>query len=280
MKNLSKLVPAAILVSAVVFYSCKKEDSVSGKVDDNPNSSHSVKIFLTDHATPVFDSVFIDIRQLEVKVEDDGNVSNGGWVNVSIHPGVYNILRLRNGIDTLFANGTLPSARIRKLRLTLGTMNSAMKNGQSFPLKLDNNDKQVEAELNDSNFEITAPGQIAFWIDFDAGSSIQVDNSGSGNNNGYRLKAHISIFSKHKSASLEGIVLPKAADAIVKAVLGTDTTMAIPDDDDGEFKIMGLKTGVYKILYDGQNGYKDTTLLNIQVSGSEEKHLPTITLHQ
>jgi hypothetical protein len=169
---------------------------------------------------------------------------------------------------------------VEKIRLTLGTQNSAMKNGQSFPLKLDDHDKQITVDVDGSHFELNSSGQMVTWIDFDAGRSVEVDNSGSGNNIGFRLKPHISVFSKHKSASIEGKVLPRAADAIVMAIKGTDTTMAIPDHDDGEFKIMGLAAGLYKIVYDGQNNYKDSSLLNIQVINTEEKHLPTITLHQ
>ena len=65
-----------------------------------------MRIYLTDDQTPVFDSVFIDLQKLEVKVEDD-TLSNDGWINLNIHAGVYNILRFRNGLDTLFATGTL-----------------------------------------------------------------------------------------------------------------------------------------------------------------------------
>jgi hypothetical protein len=281
MKNTTKAFIASLLLSASI-YSCQKDVAPTLNTSGNGsagNGPQQLRIFLTDHQTPVFDSVFIDMQQMEVKVEDD-SLGNEGWVNVTINPGVYNILRFRNGLDTLFANGTLPNARINKLRLTLGNHNSVMKNGQSFPLQLHNEDRQVVINIDESNFDVVAPGQLLFWIDFDAGRSIQVDNSGSGNNNGYRLKAHISAFTKHKSASIEGKVLPESADAIVMAISGTDTTMAIPDDDGGEFKIMGLHAGTYNVFYDGQNGYSDTTITNIQVSNSDERHLPTITLHQ
>jgi hypothetical protein len=75
-------------------------------------------------------------------------------------------------------------------------------------------------------------------------------------------------------------VLPAAADALVMAVNGTDTTMAIPDDDDGEFKIVGLNAGTYKVFIDGRNNYNDTTINNVIVRNREDTHLPTVTLHQ
>lgn len=277
MKNKIFFAATGLLVAVISIYSCQKENA--GNTATGRNKPHTVTVYLTDHQTPIFDSVFIDLQKLEVKLEDD-TLPNGGWVNLNIHPGVYNILRFRNGLDTLFATGTLPNARVKKIRLTLGTQNSVMKDGQSFPLRLHDEDREVIANLEDGNFEIVAPDQVLFWIDFDAGRSIQVDNSGSGNNNGYRLKSHIKIFTRSHSGRIEGRVLPAAADALVMAINGTDTTMAIPDDDDGEFKIVGLNAGTYKVFIEGQNNYSDTTINNVIVRNREDTHLPTITLHQ
>lgn len=276
MKNI--LFPAFVLMftAVTIFYSCTKDSSVSMP---DINKPHRATIYLTDHQTPVFDSVFIDLQRLEVKLEDD-TLPNGGWINLNIRPGVYNILRFRNGLDTLFATGNLPNARLKKLKLVLGTQNSVMKNGQSFSLQVKSEDREVIANLDNSLFDITATGQVLFWIDFDAGNSIQVDNSGPGNNNGYRLKSHIKIFSKSHTGEIEGRVLPRAADPIVKAVMGSDTATAIPDHDDGEFKIVGLRPGTYQLIIDGQNGYRDTTINNVLVRQREDTHLPTIVLFQ
>ena len=277
MKNIIRFCGFALLVTTIVFYSCQK-DIAGGNIPDR-NKPHTVTIYLTDHQTPIFDSVFIDLQKLEVKLEDD-TLPNGGWVNLNIRTGVYNILRFRNGLDTLFATGTLPNAKVKKIRLTLGIQNSAMKNGQSFSLRVKDEDREVIASLESSNFEITPSGQVLFWIDFDAGNSIQADNSGPGNGNGYRLKSHIKIFTRSHSGQIEGKILPRAADAIVKAIIGSDTATAIPDHDDGEFKIVGLNAGTYKILIDGQNGFNDTLINNVIVRNREDTHLPTITLHQ
>lgn len=279
MKN--KLFSAAVILFSITafLYSCQKEAAnSSGNQSVNPDKPHTATIYFTDHQTPVFDSVFIDMQRLEVKLEDD-SLPNSGWVNMNIAPRVINILRFRNGLDTLFASGTLPSARLKKIKLVLGTQNSVMKNGQSFPLRVKSEDREVIANLDISNFEISN-GTVMFWIDFDAGNSIQVDNSGSGNNNGYRLKSHVKIFSRSSSGRIEGRVVPLASDPIIKAVIGTDTATAIPDDDDGEFKIVGLTAGTYMLIIDGQNGYNDTLIQNVIVRNREDTHLPLITLHQ
>lgn len=271
MKTIARLLIPCLLTAVIAFESCQKN------IADNINQPHQVTVYLTDHQTPVFDSVFIDLQGLDVKLEDD-TLSNGGWVSLSIHPGVYNILKFRNGLDTLFASGTLPNARLHKIRLRLGTQNSVMKNGVSTPLKIKNEDREVIMNLDASNFEINN-GQVLFWIDFDAGSSIQPDNSGQGNNNGYRLKSHISVFTHSHTGRIEGIVLPLNADPIIKAYSGTDTAMAIPDDSNGKYKIVGLRAGIYNILIDGQNGFNDTTITNVVVRSGEDTHMSQVILH-
>lgn len=272
MKNVKRITAAIAIISFFIFYACQKEAGEN-------NRPVKVSVYLTDHDTPVFDSVFIDIQKLEVKLEDD-TLPNGGWVMLNINPGVYNILRFRNGLDTLFATGTLPNNRIRKVRITLGTQNSVMINNQSFPLRVDDDERVVVVNIDESNFDIVPPDQVLFWIDFDAGRSIHVDNSGPGNNNGFELKASIKIFTHRNTGRIEGRVLPQAADAIVMAIRGADTTVAIPDDDDGEFKIVGLIADTYIVFIDGNNGYRDTTISNVVVRAGEDTHLPTITLHQ
>ncbi|MFI5185276.1 MAG: DUF4382 domain-containing protein [Chitinophagales bacterium] len=275
MKNIVRAITGVFIISTAVI-ACQKSASLNNSTLNQP---HQAKIFLTDHQTPLFDSVFIDIQSLEVKVDGD-SLGNEGWVTLDIRPGIYNILRFRNGLDTLFGNGTLPNANIRKIRLTLGTQNSVMLNNQSFPLNIHGNDGQVVIDLDESNFDVVGSDQVLFWIDFDAAGSIRVDNSGQGNNNGFELKPHLKVFTKTKSGRIEGEVFPKAADALVMAINGTDTTMAIPDDDNGEFKIVGLDTGTYSVFIDAQNGYIDTTINNVQVMKGEDTHLPSITLHQ
>jgi Domain of unknown function (DUF4382) len=280
MKTTFRTTAAGMLLLAIIFYSCKKDYS-HGNDDSfhDLNKPFAISVFLTDHQTPVLDSVFIDIQKLEIKLEDD-LLAGDGWVSLAIHPGVYNILQLRNGLDTLFGTGVLANGRLSKVRLTLGNQNSVMVDGQVFELKIHDNRNEIVADLNDSNFEITSAGQLLFWIDFDAAKSIRVDNSGHGNNNGFELEPHINIFTRHKSGSIEGRVLPKEANPLVMAINGTDTTMAIPEDDDGEFKILGLKEGSYSLFIDGNNGYSDTTISNVMITKNEDTHIGIITLHK
>lgn len=279
MKAIINAGATTMLLLVSVLYSCKKDDTSNPGSTNGNNRQLQASVYLTDHQTPELDSIFIDIRRLEVKLEDD-SLPNDGWVSISINAGVYNILSLRNGIDTLFGTGALPGGKLKKLRLIIGDNNYVMKDGQVYELKTEDRQLQVSVDLTDSNFEITADGQLLFWIDFDAANSVRVDNSGHGNNNGYKLEPHLNIFTKHKSGSIEGNVLPREANSLVMAINGMDTIMAIPEDREGEFKIMGLKEGSYTVFIDGNNGYADTTINNVMVQKNEDTHLGNITLHQ
>jgi hypothetical protein len=275
MKSTSPLRTAAWLLAIFsILASCSKEQS-SG----SSTGPATIKIFLTDHQTPVFDSVFIDLQKLEVRMED--NTSDQGWINLSIQPGVYNILKFRNGLDTVFANGSVPSGSIRKIRLTLGSQNSVMRNGQSFPLRIkDQDQQQVVINISDDDMDRLEPGKLVSWLDFDAGNSIRIDNSGGANNSEFELRPKIKLFTKSNTGSIEGKILPENARAVVMAIQGADTATAIPENHEGEFKIMGLAAGNYKLFIEGQNGFLDSTINNVVVRRGEDTHLPAVVLHQ
>jgi hypothetical protein len=253
----------------------------------------SVNIFITDDPSLVFDHVFLDISKVEIKVEDsseaeheskhesesddhdhNGEVS-GGWMNVDIHAGVYDILAFRNGLDTLFASGSFSSTKkLKKVRLTLGKNNSVEVGGISSPLTIKGNDNFVVIKIDESQVQVNNGGLTNFWMDIDAGQSIRKHN------NEFELKPSVKVFSKEKSGSLEGRVFPKDAAAVVTATNGTDTSTAKPEDE-GEFKFIGLKPGTWTLLYHATAGnYKDTTITNIIVGGKEDVKLNNVTLRK
>ncbi|MEP7141958.1 MAG: DUF4382 domain-containing protein [Ferruginibacter sp.] len=279
-----KFIAFAMCVS---LFACKK----NGSPDVNPTSKSSVNIFLTDDQSLVFDHVFLNIIKVEIKVEDndeqkhesehqgevDDNDKRGdaslGWMSVNIHPGVYDILKFRNGLDTLFATGSFASAKgLKKVRLTLGTNNSIVFNGTTSPLILKGNDNFVVIKIDESMVPVNSGGLTNFWIDIDAGRSIK--KSG----NDFELKPSVKVFSKEKAAGIEGRVLPANAAAIVLAINGKDTTSAKPESE-GEFKFIGLKPGTYSLLYHATaNNYHDITVNNIKVIEKEDNKVSTVTL--
>jgi len=277
-----------VLFISLFSFACQKENSGHGTAGKS-----SVNIFLTDDPSLVFDKVLLDITKVEIKVEDDSDQqhesehqqgdddndhhgeTSGGWMSVDIHPGIYDILRFRNGLDTLFGSALFDATRaLRKVRITLGSGNSVEINGARVPLTIHNSDNIIVLSIDESSVAINSGGLTNFWIDFNAGSSIRF------NGNELELKPDCKVFSREKSGGIEGIVLPGNAAAIVMAINGADTATA-KSEDSGEFKFIGLKTGNYTLVYHSTaNNYIDTTVSNVIIGGKEDVHVATVTLHQ
>ena len=65
----------------------------------------------------------------------------------------------------------------------------------------------------------------------------------------------------------------------VKVFNATDSATALPEED-GEYKVRGLREGTYKIKFTGSNGCLDTTISNIQIKKGQETHVANITLRR
>ncbi|MFT3845158.1 MAG: DUF4382 domain-containing protein [Lacibacter sp.] len=264
MKTAVKVLFAVAVLISFLLLSCKKESSAD-------EGKQMVNVYLTDN--PVnFQQVNVDIQKLELKIEvkDSAGVEHEFWEVLTIRPGVYNLLNFRNGIDTLFATGFVTRGEVKKIRITLGGNNSIMVNGLTLPLTL--KDAVVIIDADDIT-EVAGSG-IKIHLDFDAAGSINL-----GSNGLFELLPHIRTFSDDHDGRIEGKILPAEAGAVVVLKSSSQTLMAIPEDD-GKFKIRGIKAGTVDLFIDATaNGYKDTTIKNISI-GSKEIKLPAITLQK
>ena len=292
-------------VAAIFISACNKENSTSTTI---PAGKQQVIVSLNDDPVPNLSSVIVDVRYVEVKVdtgkehhedgyydedhegdenhhegdeqnqEDEHNHHGGDhfgkWDTLSVTPGLYDLLKLKNGTDTLIANGFSNLGKITKIRITLGTNNSVSTDStHTYPLPTCSGSPYVYLKVKSTSIDSLSANQYMIRIDFDVARSIHFDDGQ------YCLKPILKSYSKKTSGSVEGIVLPREALATVIVLNNSDTAFAIPEED-GEFKVRGLNAGVYSVIYNATAPYKDTTLLNIQVQNGIESKLPVITLHQ
>ncbi len=172
MKKIAVSFSVLAVAVAIVFIACSKEDS---------NKTTTLKIRLTDN--PVLaDEVNVDIQQVKVKFSED---SIQGWADLSTHAGVYDLLGLQNGVDTLLAVGTIPTNTVKEIRFVLGANNSIKVNGIVFPLTIPSGSEsglkiKVNKKLNGS--------LDSLLIDFDAALSIHQTGTGT-----YQLKPVLKI---------------------------------------------------------------------------------------
>jgi len=163
MKTSLKII-AVLLLSAGLFASCKKEQETG-----------DITIRMTD-APAAFDAANVEITSIQMQV------AGGGWVTLNTNAGIYDLLQLQNGIDTVVATGTaLPVGRVNQMRLILGTNNTIIQNGVSFPLLLSSQDK-TGLKLN-LNYDFQAGVNYEIKFDFVADESIVTEGNGS-----FRLK--------------------------------------------------------------------------------------------
>jgi len=244
-----------------IFVSCKKSGSATGGV---------LEVRLTDGPGP-YDAVYIDVAKVEVNVSGDTGTKSGWQTLPLLHPGVYNLLDFRNGIDTVLASADLPAGTLSQMRLILGNNNSVVINGQSYPLATPSS---MQSGLK-FNIHATLTGGIVYrlWIDFDAGSSIVTTGNG-----GYILKPVIRTYTEAIGGSIKGFVLPVAARPEVFAIQGTDTLLALPDTATGYYFFGGVNAGSWNLsLHALDSTYKDTTF-SVSVSTGAVTNAGSVTL--
>jgi hypothetical protein len=73
-----------------------------------------------------FDSLRIDLQQVRVKLS--GN-SNTDWIDINTNAGIYELVGLQWGSDSLVAVGSVTGIELKEARLILGSMNSIYVDG-------------------------------------------------------------------------------------------------------------------------------------------------------
>ncbi len=289
MKTKSYRLLAPVFAALVVFlvYACQKD--VSGDLNSVPAGKSKINIYLTDGPMD-FQQVLVDIQAIDVKVDtcrrpgdddhdgpgcDDDHDSLSShceiWQSIPIHPGVYDLLTLRNGTDTLLASAFVFSGKIERIKVTLGNNNSVLVDSVSHPLHLVNNQNFIFVNIHREHLDSISNSNFNLYLDFDLSRSIRLINGE------YYLRPNLLPFGHHSTGEIEGKIRPVHSFGMIKAYNNTDTAFARPEDQ-GEFKIRGLHEGNYSLFIDGINGYRDTTITNINVQRGRDVNLGLIRL--
>jgi len=297
MKTVTKWLAAAAGATAVLFlFACHKESSSSSN-PNIPNGKSQVSMYMTDGPGDFF-KVLIDIRQIAIEIDtaskqkdadqddewDDnfnGEHRDAGhksvlWDTLGIKPGVYDLLSLRNGVDTLLATGVFPTGKIVKIKVTIGSDNTVFIDSSThFTLKFPGSDSTHTFTVNVRREDVDdiSNNEFKMWLDFNVGRSIFFTNGE------FLLEPFFQVFNDQTGAKVYGTVLPQGEAALVTGYMGTDTIYAVPFDE-GNYKFRNVPTGTWSFNFKGRNGYKDTTIANIKVDSLASVKLPTITLHK
>lgn len=232
-----------ILMLGFTLYSCKK---------DSAKSSYPYAIRMTDAPGP-YNAVNIDLVAVEV------TGSGGQSVMLNVNPGIYDLLKLSNGIDTLIAVGTLEDAKVQQIRLILGTNNTVVVNNVSYPLSTPSADQSgLKLQVHQT---LQAGVLYTVLLDFDANKSIVETGNGT-----YKLKPVIRTIETANSGAIRGKISPIGTLASVTATSSTNLTYSSNVMASGDFLLMGIPAGTYSVTVNPAFPYNVFTINNVVVT--------------
>jgi len=316
------VIPAAIaLFSSTVFTSCSKKDAITnqdlagktvGSQARTTANSATLNIHLMDDPGK-FDAVYIDIRSIKVQLNDST------WDTLALfRPGVYNLLNFKDDVDTLITSALLPPGSITKMEMVIGSNNTVVVKGTTFPLTPRSADSTIriwlrfnhdgshegfgiagrlwDKDIDDEDFDagtlpMVAGGIYDVYADFDVAMSV-FNNNGHDffdwdkdkddhkvGTAGYTLRPVVRAYVKTNTGKLTGQVLPVAAMSTIYASNATDVFTAIPDNE-GHFSFPMLPQGTYDVIVTPSViTYTSDTLTSVTVTANTVTRLGLITLH-
>ncbi|MBT1685828.1 DUF4382 domain-containing protein [Dawidia soli] len=241
---------------------------VATSCDSDEKKNARVQVWLTD-APGDFQEVNIDVEGVEVHVGDGDD--DAGWKSLSVRGGVYNLLALTNGLDTLLGEISIPPGEISQIRLKLGSDNTLkvgdkvfdldVPSGQQSGLKLQVHQTLVE----DITYKIL--------LDFDVARSVLLTGSGQ-----YKLKPVIRTIPEAQDGAIRGVVSPVASTPAVYAIQETDTLATAYTDATGHFLLRGLVAGMYTVSFVPNSGFESTQKENVSVEIGQVTDLGTVEI--
>jgi hypothetical protein len=234
----------------------------------NDDQTARLQVRLTD-APGDYQEVNIDIQGIEVNSEEGTQTS--GWKALDIENGIYNLLELTNGLDTLLGSAVLPAGRISQIRLILGSNNSILVNDVASSLSTPSA-QQSGLKLN-VNTNLKAGITYVITLDFDVARSIVKNGNGA-----YSLKPVIRALSEATSGAIIGTTTPLAARPAVFVVQGSDTVATTYSNDLGKFMVQGVPAGTYMVSFSPKAGYVTQAKENVIVTVGNITNLGVITI--
>ncbi len=255
----------AFMLSVFAFVSCQKSS------DTGSDGPARLQVRLTDNPNLNLSQVWVDVKEIQIAMGDTGMITLAGS-----RPGIYNLLALTNGRDTLLSDAEIPAGRISQIRLVLGTNNYAITNtGQRVELTTPSAQQSgLKVQVNQT---ITGGILYRLILDFDAAKSvIQAGNSGK-----YILKPVLRIISFVPSGgNVKGVVLPNSVRTAIYAIKGTDTIATTYSDTTmkGAYWFNDIAGGTYNFSYVPQDTIHRTAQRSVTVTLGQTTTVDTVRL--
>ncbi len=250
--NTTKMI-LSMLLCVLTLHACKQNDV-------RPTYPYAIR--MTDAPGP-YDAVYIDIQGVEITGND------GKAVMTNVNTGIYNLLALSNGLDTLIATGALEVATVSQIRLILGPNNSVVVSNVNYPLSTPSAEQSgLKLQVHHT---LQAGVQYNVLLDFDANQSIVQTGNGT-----YKLKPVIRTIETAISGAIKGQISPAGTSAFVTANGTSSYSSGV--NADGKFILAGLPTGIYSITIIPAFPFSPVTLNTVTVSNGITTNIGVIAL--
>lgn len=216
------LLIASFIVFGITLNSCNS---------DSNSNPYAYNVRMTDAPGP-YQQVNIDLKAVEVT----GN--NGQTVLLNTTAGIYNLLEFSNGLNTLIATSNLSDANVSQIRLILGSENTVVVGGVTYPLSTPSAEQSgLKLQVNQT---LLADIQNEILLDFDANASIVKTGNGT-----YKLKPVVRTIVTAITGNIKGSITPIGTLAVVTATSVNAVEYSSSVNKLGQFQISGLLPGTY-----------------------------------
>jgi len=221
-------------IAAVLIFSCQKNNTGADQA--------TLQLRLTDNPPPDIKEVWVDIRQVEII----GAEGSSPIILDGVHAGVYNLLELTDGKDTILADALIPSGTISQIRLILGENNYLItSSGEKISLKTPSAQQSgLKVQLHQ---EVTGGMLYRLTLDFDVARSIVF----AGSSDNVILKPVLRVISFVPSGgNISGVVAPESVLTSVVAIQGIDTIAStFSNTVTGAYYIKDIPAGSYSLFF-------------------------------
>ncbi|NQD71504.1 DUF4382 domain-containing protein [Sphingobacterium shayense] len=247
-----------IVAVALALTSCSTSDN------STPEGTTPVTLKMTD-APAYYDAIVLNIDEIEILT-----TSGRETIDVDEHP--FDILKFRNGRDTVIAEHDVPSGMIQEIRLKLHDEgNTITVDGVTSPLTTPSGQSSgVKLKIQD---ELIPNIGYTLLLDFDASKSIHQTGNGK-----YMLKPVIRAIPVEVTGAIKGMIQPIEAFPHIYAISETDTLGTLADET-GAFYFPGVLQGEYKVIIEPSSmDFPTDTIYDVNVSNGMVNDLGTTVL--
>ena len=237
MKNTFKY--GLLLAGILGLSSCSDDDANSS----SERETSKVAVRLVD-APGDYDNVFIDVKAVVVKYNDDfiddefddDYMIVNGELELDTDDEIYDLLELTGGTYAILADEDIPAGSISQVRLILGDDNTVVVDGETFPLQTPSAQQSgLKVQFNQT---LEAGVVYTVVLDFNVEESIVEQGNG-----GYLLKPVLRASAIEATGMISGSLLPLNVPATITAA-GEGIVVSTNVSSNGDFVVNGLPEGV------------------------------------